>query len=158
MRHIAIDPSMLGAKKPKPCYAFDGTFVRKIFIDQIGDVNTQMCLSMCASIDTVIIEGGFTRFYKQADGLAHARRRLCDAALREGMRVFFLPVTTWQAGMLGKKRKGICKERSCMVASDIMTELNGTPTTITDDNEADAICIWEYSRRNPDLFTGKGES
>ena len=146
MKHIAIDPSMLGAKNPKPCVAFDGYRTWKLDIECLSLVDSDMAVLATWELDTVIIEDGYVRFPKQAIGLAEARRRLEDAALRQGLTVHRLPITTWQAAMLGKGRKGKCKELSCKVASDLVKR------EITDDNAADAINMWFFIEMNPDFF------
>ena len=148
MQHIAIDPSMLGAKKPKPCvvYAGIGVLTGWMHIDDLLHVDSYIGRISANGYDTVIIEDGYCGFPKQSIGLAEARRRLEDAALRQGLTVHRLPVTMWQAGMLGKKRKGKCKEISKQVASELVGR------EVIDDNEADAINMYFFVADNPNFW------
>ena len=84
---------------------------------------------------------GFGQNVKAAFGLCEARGRLIEACERTGLVVIRLHVATWQAGMLGKDRKGRTKELSIMSAKSLGVEIDN-------DNEADAVNMLVYAELN----------
>ena len=144
MKYLAIDPGVKAVGLAWRTADWGG--VRPILVNcyQIGSTELREVLlhahrSGCthAVIEQPIGYGSVRAAFK----LCEARGRLVEACERTGLIVVGLHVSTWQAAMLGKDRKGRTKELSIMSAKSLGVDTD-------DDNEADAVNILVYAELN----------
>lgn len=142
MRYLAIDPGVKACGlawrgRDKAIYAFsdgDGAFS---FIRGIKG-GTNACNPTHAVIEQT---NGYAGSLKAAFALAEVRGRLIEACKQAGLEVVRVNVSTWQADMLGKTRKGRTKEASIESARSLGMDTD-------DHNVADAVNILVYSELN----------